>query len=82
MPNDDELRQTLFLKIPLDEASAKVSTGQAEDPEADYELDVWAGILPLHTVAGDPIADPRNKPGVATPTYLTNYRRPEGSGAR
>jgi nitroimidazol reductase NimA-like FMN-containing flavoprotein (pyridoxamine 5'-phosphate oxidase superfamily) len=76
MPNDDELRQTLFLKLPLDEASAKVSTGQAEDPEADYALDVWAGILPLHTVPGAPIADPLNRDGVATPDYLTNYRRP------
>ena len=76
MPNDEELRQTLFLKIPLDEASAKVSTGHAEDAEADYELDVWAGILPLRTVPGVPISDPLNKPGLPTPTYLTDYRRP------
>lgn len=82
MPNDDELRQTLFLKIPLDEASAKVSTGQAEDPEADYELDVWAGILPLRTVPGEPIADPLNKPGVSTPAYLTDYRRPGPADVR
>lgn len=75
-PNDDELRQTLFLKLPLDEASAKVSTGQAEDPEADYALDIWAGILPLHTVPGEPIADPLNKDGVPTPDYISNYRRP------
>lgn len=80
MPNDDELRQTLFMKIPLDEASAKVSTGQAEDAAPDYELDVWAGILPLHTVPGEPIADPRNKPGVPTPGYLTYYRRPTDAG--
>jgi uncharacterized protein len=76
MPNDEELRQTLFLKIPLHEASAKISTGQAEDAEADYELDVWAGILPLKTITGEPIPDPRNKPGVDTPNYLTHYRRP------
>jgi len=80
MPNDDELRQTLFMKIPLDEASAKVSTGQAEDAAPDYELDVWAGILPLHTVPGEPIADPRNKPGVPAPGYLTDYRRPTDAG--
>jgi uncharacterized protein len=76
MPHDDELRQTLFLKVPLDEASAKVSTGQAEDAEADYELRVWAGILPLHVVPGEPISDPRNAAGLDTPDYLTNYRRP------
>ena len=76
MPNDDELRQTVFLKISLDEASAKVSTGHAEDAEADYDLDVWAGILPLRTVPGEPIPDPLNKPGLPTPPYLTEYRRP------
>jgi nitroimidazol reductase NimA-like FMN-containing flavoprotein (pyridoxamine 5'-phosphate oxidase superfamily) len=76
MPDDGELRQTLFLKVPLDEASAKVSTGQAEDPEPDYALDIWAGILPLNMVAGEPIADPLNKDGVPTPRYLTPYRRP------
>jgi uncharacterized protein len=75
-PHDDELRQTLFLKLPLDEASAKVSTGQAEDADADYELDIWAGILPLRTVPGEPIADPRNREGLETPGYVTNYRRP------
>ncbi len=75
-PHDDELRQTMFLKIPLDEASAKVSTGQAEDAEPDYELDVWAGILPLRTVPGEPIPDPRNKADLGTPSYLTDYGRP------
>ena len=79
-PHEDELRQTLFLKIPLDEASAKVSTGQAEDAEADYELDVWAGILPLRTVPGEPIPDPRNMPGLQTPGYLTRYHRPGDGG--
>jgi nitroimidazol reductase NimA-like FMN-containing flavoprotein (pyridoxamine 5'-phosphate oxidase superfamily) len=81
MPTDDELRQTLFLKIPLDEASAKVSTGQAEDPEPDYDLDVWAGILPLHTVPGEPISDPKLKAGVGTPAYITDWKRPGASDA-
>jgi uncharacterized protein len=75
-PDDDELKQTMFLKIPLDEASAKVSTGHAEDADADYELDVWAGILPLQVVPGEPISDPRNKPGLEIPAYVRDYRRP------
>jgi uncharacterized protein len=75
-PDDDELKQTVFLRIPLDEASAKVSTGHAEDAEADYELDVWAGILPLPVAPGEPIPDPRNKPGLETPAYVRDYRRP------
>jgi nitroimidazol reductase NimA-like FMN-containing flavoprotein (pyridoxamine 5'-phosphate oxidase superfamily) len=75
-PDDEELKQTLFLKIPLDEASAKVSTGHAKDAEKDYELDVWAGLLPIAIVPGAPIPDPRNKPGLETPAYVRDYRRP------
>jgi hypothetical protein len=81
MPTDDELRQTLFLKIPLDEVSAKVSTGQATDIDDDYALDIWAGIMPLHTVPGEPISDPLLKAGVPTPGYITGWKRPGASDA-
>ncbi|MGH2540183.1 MAG: pyridoxamine 5'-phosphate oxidase family protein [Actinomycetota bacterium] len=76
MPTDDELRQTTFVRVPLDEASAKISTGHADDAEDDYDLDVWAGILPLHTVPGEPIVDPLLKPGVQVPGYVSDWRRP------
>jgi uncharacterized protein len=78
-PRDDELRQTTFVKLPLDESSAKVSEGFPEEPEDDLALDVWAGILPLRTVAGEPVPDPLLRAGIETPAYVTEYRRP---GAR
>jgi len=76
MPTDDELRQTSFVKITLDEASAKVSVGQAIDIDSDHQLDVWAGILPLATVPGEPIVDPLLREGIATPSYVTDWKRP------
>lgn len=75
-PTDEELRQTTFVAIPLDECSAKVSTGQAEEPEADHALDVWAGILPLRLAAGEPVPDPLLRPGIPTPDYVASWRRP------
>ena len=75
-PHDDELRQTTFVKVPLDECSAKVSEGFPEEPDGDMALDVWAGILPLRVVAGDPIPDPLLRAGIETPSYITDYRRP------
>jgi hypothetical protein len=75
-PNPDELRQTTFVRVPLDEASAKVSAGFPEEPEADLALDVWAGILPLRTVTGTPIDDPLNRPGVQVPPYVVDWHRP------
>ncbi|MDQ3210244.1 MAG: pyridoxamine 5'-phosphate oxidase family protein, partial [Actinomycetota bacterium] len=55
-PNDGELRQTTFVKVALDECSAKISEGFPEEPDEDLALDVWAGILPLRTVVGDAIS--------------------------
>ena len=75
-PTDEELRQTTFVAIPLDECSAKVSTGQAEEPETDHALDVWAGILPLHVAPREPVPDPLLRPGIPTPDYVANWRRP------
>lgn len=75
-PTADELRQTTFVKVPLTEASAKISAGFPDDAEADLDLDVWAGILPLTLTPGEPVSDPDLKPGIATPDYVTNWRRP------
>jgi nitroimidazol reductase NimA-like FMN-containing flavoprotein (pyridoxamine 5'-phosphate oxidase superfamily) len=76
MPTDVELRQTLFLAIPLAEASAKVSTGHSEEPDEDLALDIWAGVLPIRMVTGDPQPHPQLRPGIPTPGYITNYHRP------
>lgn len=75
-PTADEVRQTTFVKIPISEASAKVSAGFPEDADADMDLDVWAGVLPLKLVAGEPEPSPDLKSGVPTPDYVTNWRRP------
>lgn len=56
-PDDGEVRQTLFVRMPIEEVSAKVRTGPPVDEEADRSLDVWAGQLPLELVSTEPIAD-------------------------
>ena len=75
MPNDRELNQTTILAIPLDEASAKVRTGPPKDEEEDYALPVWAGVLPLRTIPGEPEADPLLPEGIPAPAYVNEYRR-------
>src|ERR1043165_1490376 len=56
-PNESELRQTLVLALPLQEASAKVRSGPPVDDEEDYGLPVWAGVVPVSLVKGEPISD-------------------------
>ena len=75
-PSEKELRGTLVLRLPIDEASAKIRTGPPVDDEEDYAMDVWAGVLPLSTVPGAPIPDPRLLAGTPPPVHVTAYRRP------
>jgi nitroimidazol reductase NimA-like FMN-containing flavoprotein (pyridoxamine 5'-phosphate oxidase superfamily) len=68
-----ELKATMVLTMPIEEAVAKERSGPPNDDEEDYDHDVWAGQLPLRLVAGAPVADPRLKPGIAEPAYLVDY---------
>ena len=53
-----ELVATAVLAVPLREASLKVrAEGVGDEPE-DVEAGIWAGVLPLHTVAGAVETDP------------------------
>lgn len=74
-PTEPELKATTVLAIPLGEVSAKVRTGPPLDDEQDYDLPVWAGVLPLKLRAEEPVADSRLKPDVAVPNYVRLYRR-------
>ena len=75
-PTELELQVTRVLRVPIDEASAKVRTGGPKDDPEDLELPVWAGEIPLRLCAGAPVADPGAPPAAAVPGYATDYRRP------
>ncbi len=75
-PNEKELKATTVLSLPLVEVSAKVRTGPPLDDEEDYELNVWAGVVPLRLVADQPVPDPRLPSHVELPAYASDYARP------
>src|SRR5438067_10710805 len=75
-PNERELQVTTVLSLSLDEASAKVRTGPPLDDEEDYELPIWAGVIPLQMVADGPIADTRLPINIDAPRYALDYERP------
>ena len=64
-PSPREMAGTLVLRLPIDEASAKVRTGPPIDDEDDYALECWAGVLPLRLTPGLPQPDPRLPAGRA-----------------
>jgi nitroimidazol reductase NimA-like FMN-containing flavoprotein (pyridoxamine 5'-phosphate oxidase superfamily) len=74
-PNDLELKATTVLSLPIEEASAKIRTGNPVDEEEEYCLDVWAGVVPLKLIAGNPISDEKLKSEISIPAYVANYKR-------
>ena len=61
LPTPIEMKATTVLAITIDTASAKIRTGPPVDDEADYDLPIWAGILPAQLKFDSPIADPQMK---------------------
>ena len=65
-----EIDGTGVLRLSLATASAKVRDGGPVDDDEDYEQAIWAGVVPVRTVADTPQADPRNLPGVDIPANV------------
>lgn len=74
-PKKQEIGATVFLRFPLTEVSAKIRNHGVMDPEEDYALDGWAGVIPLRLQAGEPRACKHLKSGIATPGYAKDFRR-------
>ena len=74
-PNNSELKQTSVVRMPIDEASTKISVGPPDDEDEDYALDYWAGVIPINQTYGEPESDPILQEGITIPGYLKNYCR-------
>jgi nitroimidazol reductase NimA-like FMN-containing flavoprotein (pyridoxamine 5'-phosphate oxidase superfamily) len=74
-PNERELKQTLVMRLPIKEFSAKVRQGPPIDDEEDYSFPTWAGVIPLQMVAGIPENDPRLDAKTPAPAYASGYSR-------
>jgi nitroimidazol reductase NimA-like FMN-containing flavoprotein (pyridoxamine 5'-phosphate oxidase superfamily) len=75
LPTESELKATTVLALPLSEVSAKIRTGPPKDDEEDYNLPIWAGVVPLPIVPSAPIPDPRLVSGLKAPAYAKKYSR-------
>jgi nitroimidazol reductase NimA-like FMN-containing flavoprotein (pyridoxamine 5'-phosphate oxidase superfamily) len=74
-PNRQELDATAVVSITIESASAKVRTGPPADDEDDYQLPVWAGVLPIQQQALTPVNDPRLRKDIPVSSSVSNYRR-------
>jgi hypothetical protein len=70
-PSDQELKATTILSMSLSEASAKRRFGPPDDDDTpDAALDTWAGVIPLVTTFGSPVASPGLRPGIEISTSV------------
>lgn len=63
-PLDREIKMTGVIALEIESASAKVSTGMPDDEDEDYDIPVWAGILPLKSTFTKLESDDRLQDGV------------------
>jgi uncharacterized protein len=69
-PTTKEMAATAVLSVPLTEASVKVRTGMPADEPEDYDLAVWAGVLPISMTFGSPEPDPKMRPEINVPAHI------------
>src|SRR5580700_364517 len=69
-PTRKELAATSALALPLTEGSVKIRTGGPSDEPEDYEMDVWAGVVPVSITFGEPEPDDALRPGIAVPRHI------------
>jgi len=62
-PHDREVKMTGVIALDIASASAKISDAGVEDEDDDYEIPVWAGVLPITSTIGPLVDDDRLLPG-------------------
>ncbi|MCL2464246.1 MAG: pyridoxamine 5'-phosphate oxidase family protein [Micrococcales bacterium] len=68
-PTPTDVAGTLVLALPIDRWSLKANDGWPHDA-ADPELTGWAGIVPLVTTWGEPVAAPGLQPPLNAPDEI------------
>jgi nitroimidazol reductase NimA-like FMN-containing flavoprotein (pyridoxamine 5'-phosphate oxidase superfamily) len=68
--NKKELAATTVIRLDLDQVSAKLRTGGANDEPEDLDLPHWAGVVPLQPAYGAPLPNDDLAPGTELPSYL------------
>ena len=68
-----ELDRTLVVEFTIETASAKVRDEGVNDEPEDYELPIWAGIIPVKQIVEHPISDDKLQDGIQIPEHILTY---------
>lgn len=70
-PSETDLKKTMVLAVPLAEAAAKIRDGDPIDDDEDLTGPHWSGVVPLHSVWGDPQSAADLIDGIDVPAGVT-----------
>jgi len=76
-PSKKELKATLVIGIEIEEASVKIRSGAPVDDDADYDLPIWAGELPMRQAFQNPIKDSKFSQELSVPQSVLNVLKKE-----
>lgn len=62
--HEREIKMTGVIAMQIDAASAKVSSGMPDDEDEDYDIPIWAGVLPVTSSIGKLESDDHLLPDV------------------
>ena len=62
--HEREVKMTGVIQLDIESASAKISAAGPEDEDEDYDIPIWAGVLPIKTSIGSLEDDERLLPGI------------------
>ncbi len=71
--HQEELDRTLVVEMTIDTASAKIRDVGVNDEPEDYDLDVWAGLVPIKQIAEYPISDEGLPQKMEVPKHIMDY---------
>ncbi|MDH3534098.1 MAG: pyridoxamine 5'-phosphate oxidase family protein [Gammaproteobacteria bacterium] len=63
-PLEREVKMTGVIALDIESASAKIASGMPDDEDADYDIPIWAGVLPLQSTLTTLQTDDRVLDGV------------------
>jgi uncharacterized protein len=78
-PTSAELAATLVLALPIEDWSLKISAGWPEDEDDDVAGSAWAGVVPVRSVYGVPLAAPDLRDGIDVPASVQALAPPSSS---
>lgn len=79
-PNENEMKATRVIAIDIVSASAKIANTPPGDNKEDYELDFWAGQIPIKTICQFPVPDETLKEGIEIPQHVLDFYEKRKNG--